>query len=915
LEDVFVGRETEVARFAQVVERVQRGEPWLVTVEGESGIGKTALVRRCLPSSTGRPPLWARADPSESDAELGVVGQLLRGVEDRILRRYPLLRREVDSSSSFAVGAQMLGVVGDLQADGPVVLVVDDMQWADSRSAEALSFMLRRLSADSVLMVAVVRGDRDHLDEPTRRALTSVERRLRLRLAGLRLDDVGPLAAALGAAHLPSDILQRLYDSTGGHALYLQTLLIERDTLLRVGPGAVPVSASLAAVIADQLVSLPEEARSLLEMLAVLNARTPLALLGDAAQVASPSAAIEPAVRAGLVDWWPHDPTFPVVLRHPLQRDAIYGRLSAARRRDLHARAVPVVDQRASWLHRVASLDRPDEDLATQLERLAGEETAKGHMPLAATHLQWASGVSPDPSERERRLLLAAWNLVLTDENRALGLRPAVEDTAPSALRNGVLGTMALTSGRLKEAEVFLAQALAEARQGSAGQGLMAVIASRLAFAYALLGAGQKVLELGRWARGTGVLDAATESRVQAVVAIGMWQTCSPGAALAELAHLDPDPARVDAVHSDSLLFRGLFQLAGGDLARALADLSVCVRLARNGAVFTVGMRAYYYCALAQYLSGAWDDALLSAEQGAAAADIHPRRYEIPLLHLAAAGVLAGRGQDAEAEHRASLAEEAAGSLDYDQERLYAGMARAFVCQAAEDYAGMVSALGRWQDDTAVDDRARTYGVFWRPLLVEGLLGSGRAEEGATVLRFLREQADQGSYVQPALAWLEGWLAEQRGAPETARTIYQHGEETASQDSPVYFARLLLAHGRLMRRTGQRRAAVELLRRANDMYRALEAAPFVARAEQELAACGLPQAPTQRRSVLEMTSRESEVARLVAQRRTNNEIAAELFVTTRTVEYHLGNIYAKFGVKGRQQLRRALAGAGSASAV
>ena len=124
-----------------------------------------------------------------------------------------------------------------LQAEGPVVIVIDDVQWADRRSVEALSFMFRRLSVDPVLVVVVVRGERDHLDDVTRRMLISIEQRLRLPVSGLRLDDVAPLAAALGAGGLDSTTIRRLYDSTGGHTLYLQTVLSDPDSWERLGNG------------------------------------------------------------------------------------------------------------------------------------------------------------------------------------------------------------------------------------------------------------------------------------------------------------------------------------------------------------------------------------------------------------------------------------------------------------------------------------------------------------------------------------------------------------------------------------------------------------------------------------------------------------------------------------------------------
>jgi hypothetical protein len=156
---------------------------------------------------------------------------------------------------------------------------------------------------------------------------------------------------------------------------------------------------------------------------------------------------------------------------------------------------------------------------------------------------------------------------------------------------------------------------------------------------------------------------------------------------------------------------------------------------------------------------------LLTAEQGLSAAVIHPRQYDLPLLHLAAGCVPAGRGQTEEAERHAALAEQVAASLDYGQERLPAAMARALVCQAAGDYLGMADALGPWQDDAALDSRTRMYAVLRRPLLAEGLLGSGQAGPAATVCGRLAAEPGQAGYLVPALAWLEGWLAELRGAP------------------------------------------------------------------------------------------------------------------------------------------------------
>jgi DNA-binding CsgD family transcriptional regulator len=906
--DLFVGRAAELARVAEVVSRVEAGQPWLVAIEGDPGVGKTSLARRCLAQAGGLRVLSARAGQAETDLDFGLAGQLFRAAGGGFPALPPASSGTGSPVSSFAVGARLLEVVGELQAAGPVAILVDDLQWADHRSVEALTFMLQRLSVDPVLAMVVYRGPAVRLDEAAQRMLVSVESRLRLPLGGLDLDEVAALAAALTEGPVDGEAVRRLYQGTGGLPLYLRTVLSEGFRFDLQARGRLALPRSLAAAIGDHLRVLPPPTRGILEILAVLNLRLPLAQLGKAAEVDSPGAAVEPAVASGLVDWWPEEPTCPVEIRHVLVRDAIYAGIPAASRRVLHARAASIVSESASWTHQVAALDRPDEGLAAKLERVADGEAAVGRLALAATHLQWASDVSPALADRERRLLTAALHLTLAEEPRGAALRPAVEESAPSPLRDCVLATMAQTSGQLGEAESRFSQTLAKARDDPHSQPLAAVIASRLAATYALAGDGEKVKALGRWALGTGCLDAAAAGDARALIALGACQASGPREGLAELGHLDADPARVSLVDAGGLSWRGVFWLLAGDLGQAVRDLTANLKMARQGVTVFSGLRPYCYLALAQYLAGAWDDALLTCEQGFSAATINLRHYELPQLHLAAACVPAGRGASAEAERHARLAEEAAASLGYGQERVNAAMARALVCQAAGNYLGMADALGYWQDDAALDGRSRMSAVLWRPLLAEGLVGSGQTQQAAAVLDQLRADSSQAGYLQPALAWLEGWLAEQRGTADEALQVYQRGEEAASTHSPVHTARLLLARGRLLRLTGNRKDAVERLRRAHALYLGLRATPFLTRTEQELAACHLPADPASKQQpVLALTSRETQVAHLVGKGLSNPEIAAELFISRKAVEFHLGNIYAKCGLQGRQELRRFVA--------
>jgi DNA-binding CsgD family transcriptional regulator len=902
---VFVGRNTELARLRDVIAQVRTGAAWLVTIEGDSGIGKTALTRQALSAATGFTVLAARADPNESDLDFGIVDQLVRRVSPAARADYPLLDATATggSSSPFAVGAQLLALIGAQPARAPLAIVIDDLQWADRRSIEALTFVLRRLTVDPVLVVAAFRGERDRLDDQARRMLASMEQRLRIALSGLAVDDVAPLAHALGTGDLSTETVRRLHDATGGHALYLQMAL--GDGLASTSTDNRQVAPSLAAAIADQLATLPLDTRAVLEMLSVANVRLPLTQVGEATQVASASQAIEPAVSAGFVDWWPLEPSCPVELRHALQRDAIYAGIPAIRRRMLHARAASLVDESSAWGHRVAALDQPDEALAAELEGVAANDAARGRLPLAATHLLWAAEISPARSDREHRMLSAANLLMVSDEARGLELLPSIESATPSPLRSCVLGTVAFAAGRLGEAEYRFTDAFEQSRPDPSELALSAVIASRLAGTYTVLGQGVKATEFGQWAVATGALDAAAESTTRTLIAIGSAQAGGPRDGLAAMDYLDPDPSHVHPVHVDGLAFRGIFRLTAGDLPGSVRDLRTSVQLARQGAIFTLGLRGYFALTMAQYLSGAWDDALLTADQAYSAAGIHARRYEVPSLELAAGCVLAGRGSAA-AERHAELAEQAAESLDYGQERLYAAMIRALVSQATGNYAAMTAALGPWQDESVVDGRTQLYGVLWRPLLIEGYIGSNQPGPAAVALERLREHSGDVNWLRPALAWLEGRLTELHGGTDAARRSYEQGEATDTGVSPIYSARLLLAHGRLLRRTGARRAAVERLRRANALFAELRAAPFIAEVEAELAECGLTRAVQSKRRILDMTARETEVAHLVGRGMTNAEIAAELFVTPKAVAYHLGNIYAKFGLKGRQQLRRFL---------
>ena len=258
--DLFVGRAAALASVAEVLTRVEAGQPWLVAIEGDPGVGKTALARRCLTGAAGLRVLSARAGQAETDLDFGIVDQLLR-MAGGAVPAAGLTGGTGSPASSFAVGARLLEVVGEQQATGAVAIVVDDLQWADRRSVEALTFMLRRLSVDPVLAVVIYRGPSDRLDEAAQRLLLSIENRLPLPLGGLSPDEVASLAAALSAGSLNDETVQWLYRGTGGHPLYLRTLMSEGFDFDPRAPGRLALPRSLAAAIGDHLRVLPPETR------------------------------------------------------------------------------------------------------------------------------------------------------------------------------------------------------------------------------------------------------------------------------------------------------------------------------------------------------------------------------------------------------------------------------------------------------------------------------------------------------------------------------------------------------------------------------------------------------------------------------------------------------------------------------
>ncbi|MCX5402294.1 LuxR family transcriptional regulator [Streptomyces sp. NBC_00102] len=945
--EVFVGRRSESERLAACADKVRGGEAWLAVVEGEAGIGKSALIRRAVSSLEDFTVLWAVGDPSETDLPGGVLSQLVRRVDRDLTARFPLLARPGAAGvSPHALGGQLLLLLGALQeSGGGVAVVVDDAHWADPLSSQVLGFVVRRLWADRVLVLMATRTDSEQSMEALARLVRSVDRAVRVEVGGLGQEEVDQLARRLLAVRVTPELVTRLHGYTKGHPLYVRTVLAEVPLQVLGDESARrwPVHQSLRAGIGAALGRLPADSVALVEALAVLDGRFPLVGVARVAGVADAVGALEPALAAGLVKWWPTDSVGPVALVHGLQRDAVYAGIGPGRRRALHTAAAEVVGSGAAWAHRVAAADSDDPVLAADLERSANTEALAGRNALAATRLLWASSLSDDPLERERRLLTACAQWLLTLQPwAAVRLRAEVEECAEGTLRSCVLGVMDLLEGRLVVAEARLTEAWQEALADPDASWVALLAGTFLTVITIRQCRGARTADIAGKTLAIGDLDAGTSDFIRAVLATGRMWDQGPGAALLDVAHLPVEAAEASNDQLATLATRGVMHLFLGRLAAARADLLTVAHRDRLGAASKLSHLSSSLLAVVEYLGGDWSASESAADRALAIAAAHDHVLGDAATWFAAVCVQAGRGHWEAAEESVEALERINRMLgDPPAELVYAGLAGAVLAQARGDHAAMLRSLaplvepvtgGDEAGDEAGDGEDRVllrFKPLWlwqQSLLVEALTGTGRLVAAASALDDFWRGYDGSGYLRVVGARLSGRLAEAQGRPREALAIYAQalggktdgtgapdvagtgGAEDAGEDAPLFRAMLEHAYGRLLvaTRTGSRRDAARWFKSAHDRFDALRAEPFLRRCETDLAAMGLTAPAHARQQVLALTEREVSVAHLIAGGKTNQEAATELYVTQKTVEYHLSNIYAKLGITSRRHLAQAL---------
>jgi DNA-binding NarL/FixJ family response regulator len=879
-----IGREPELGRLDDVLARVAAAEPVTMLITGPAGIGKTSLLRTRLAGADLR-VLSAAGEEDEADLEYGVLGQLVRGV--------PGAAAPAPGADPLRAGAALLGVIDRLQGDGPVAIVVDDAHWADERSLQALTFAARRLRADRVLVALSCRHEAvGGLPAALLRVVDASGGRLPLQ--GLDHTAVASLAADACGRPLAPQAVQRLVKHTAGNPLHLRALLSECSADQLEGAAPLPVPSTYAELVAARVAACSPDAERLVAALAVLG---PAASLADTAAVAGvdgPLDVAEELVAAGLAVL--DEPATGRRLRfaHALVHATIDAALTPARRAALHGAAAVRLQGEAALRHRLAAAQGPDGDLVARARAAAAAERSPDR---AAAYLLAAAPLAP-AEEEARALVLAAATKLLLAGHPVDRLAAEIEGFPPAAAPDYVLGRVALAAGRLDEASQRFQRAW-NAVSGSGPADLAGPIADMLAILAEHEGRWEAV---AAWAR--RALEAGSESMSSAtLLCFGSAVVDGPRAAAREMARV-LERAPSEAVALDARLGLGIAQVYANDLDAAHATLTAVRADPRVRDTALPFVNASYYLAECHYRAGRWAEALDVADAVTSMVEDSAQDWLAVLPHGIAAFVLAGLGQEARARDRATAATAIAGAVGLLPALLLAEHAWLRIAAAAGDGERVVEIGDRiWADDGL---RLPEWVHHWRATYAEALVGVGRLDDAEAAVRAAEDEARAGGDVSIAAeaGRARGVLAATREDHVGAEAAFAAALALdAAASRPFERGRLELAAGAYARRRGRRRAAAALLTTAAERLRALGAVRWLERCERELEACGLqPVKRSEPRDHEALTPQERLVARLVATGMTNRQVAAELVLSEKTVEYHLGRVFRKLGVRSRTAL-------------
>ncbi|WP_420123263.1 AAA family ATPase [Nakamurella sp.] len=917
----FVGRSAELGVLRAALADAAAGRPRVVSIEGPSGIGKTALLDALLADVAGDPAvvvLRASGDQDERLIAYGLLGQLAHSADTPSARLLLGTDPAADGErlvDPIRMGARWLEFLDSL-AGAVVVLAVDDAHWADRPSLQAVVFALRRLVADRVLAVFTVRtDDAVHLPDSLTR-LTAGHMGVTVRLDGLDEDDLRDLAGTVGVDRLTVAAARRLRLGTNGNPLHARALLEEFPVadwpVNRQDDSLLPPPRSFRHLVGQRYAACRPATQAFLDAVAVLGLHAPVWAAAGLAGTDDPVPAVDEATAHDLLRIRQDQGPWSVEFSHPLVRAALYDAIGPARRHALHRAAARIgPDEAAALRHRVAAATGPDEVLAADLTAFAARAQDRFDWKNAAVHLVSASRLSTEPARARCRVLWAlVWTLLRGDAAAAADLADEVAAYPAGPLRDLVLGAMAMAAEDPVRAGDLLDRAWAEA--GSTAPTADPETGEQLHDVAAAVAVMQAIHQYGR-------LDAAGTvawcERALATADVGAGpETSLHEVAVTYLVHglgyagrVDESLAAAQAPEALRLWLnprsaRAVLHLIDDEFDSAAALLTQVIGTATRLGILNTAAFSHAYLARTQWMTGDWDDALVNADRAVAI----NLESDFGFLRSAVVGIAvlvpAARGDWATAESYLRLLPRS--HVRYERSVMALGMARARLGEARGRPADVLAALDPVRA-FPLRDAADEPGFWaWSDLYSDALVAVGRIEEADRFLVPHERRAEERGRrsARARLARARGRIEQAAGRAAAADAAFGRALELiADVPAPFERARIEFAAGRAMRGWGRRRQAVELLMAARETFGRLGAVPYADRCDTELVEAGLATARAGAPR-FDLTSQEQVVARLAAAGLSNRQIAAELVVSIKTVEYHLRNVFAKLGVTSRRQL-------------
>jgi len=905
------GRRAECQALDRLLADVRAGQSRVLIIHGEAGAGKTVLLDYLAERSSGSGCRVARMVGVQSETELAFAGlhqlcaPMLRRAE-----RLPEPQRDALRTASglaagpppdgFLVGLAVLSLLAGVAGERPLICVIDDEQWLDRTSVQTLGFAARRLAADPVGLVFAAR-------EPSAELAGLPE----LHVGGLQDDDARALLASALAGPLDARVGDLIVAETRGNPLALLELPRGLSPAELAGgfglPGAAPLAGRIQDSFARQLGALPDQTRRLVQLAAADPSGDRQLLWRAAGRLGIPIQAAAPAVEAGLVEFGTR-----VRFRYPLARSAAYRSASYHDRRAVHDALAEVTDpiadpDRRAW-HRAQAVAGPDEEIAAELERSAGRAQARGGLAAAAAFLERSVLLTADPARHAERALAAAQaNMQAGAFGKARDLLAEAADQGSgpldefaSARVDLLRGQIAFASGLGSDAPPLLLKAAKRLEPLDVGLAREAYLSAWMAALFAgCLAAGGDLFEVCRAAR--ALPPPAEPGAVDLVLdGLALIVTDGPAAAAPALRTAVSAVADADITAAEILRWGWLAHVAASalwddDAWRAL--LVRQVRLAREAGA--LDQLPVMLDALGTAVAASGDFAAASAL--IAEADVICDMTGARAAPFTAMMLAALRGRQAEAAPliEPTIAEAKAGGQGIAV--AYAHWAAAILHNGLSRYEEALTAACQASEDTS----ALHISMWALPELVEAAARAGQAGLAHDALKQLAEitQSCGNDSALGIEARCRALLSHDADADDLYREAIDRLGRTELRPE---LARAHLLYGEWLRREGRRVHAREQLRTAHDMLAAIGMASFAERARRELIATGETVRKRSVETVITLTAQEALIARLARDGRTNLEIGAQLFLSARTVEWHLRKIFTKLGISSRRELHAAL---------